>query len=392
MNAETARSFEDLEEQANLIMGIFREASCEQIAPAIIQPADAYLDVIGERLRGRTYVFTDPDGEELCLRPDLTVPVARLYLERNPAAESRARYCYNGSAFRFQPDGDDLINPREFRQAGLEIIGAQERERTEAEVTGLVCRAVEAAGLTDYKIRMGDLGLFHALLEKLDITQRWRNQISENFWRKDEFHALLSRLAHPMKAEDLSLSDDLLSRLDPEKPKQAEVEIGDYLREKNIPVIGTRTLGEITAQLLERAADVGTQPLSKEVIDIIESYTKITAPPRAAGARISDLLSEAGIDLSVALDTFQTRLDALGEFDVDLGNATFSAEFGRDFEYYTGYVFQLESDNLPANARIAGGGRYDNLLRAIGSEHGTNAVGSAIHTERLLSAVKEIAR
>ena len=65
----------------------FRRGGYEQVAPSIIQPADILLDQIGEAIRGRTYVFTDLAGDELCLRPDLTVPVSRLYLERHPRAD-----------------------------------------------------------------------------------------------------------------------------------------------------------------------------------------------------------------------------------------------------------------------------------------------------------------
>ncbi len=103
MAAEYALNFEALESQAATLMESFKAAGFEQVAPSIIQPADIFLDRIGESLRGRTYVFTDLSGEELCLRPDLTVPVSRLYLERHPDAQSLARYCYNGPAFRYQP-------------------------------------------------------------------------------------------------------------------------------------------------------------------------------------------------------------------------------------------------------------------------------------------------
>ena len=84
-------------------MAVFTRAGYEAVAPAIIQPAGLFLDVVGESLRARTYVFTDPDGDELCLRPDLTVPTCRLHLERHPGGDVPARYCYNGAAFRFQP-------------------------------------------------------------------------------------------------------------------------------------------------------------------------------------------------------------------------------------------------------------------------------------------------
>jgi hypothetical protein len=65
MPAETARQFEALEAQAQTLMSHFIKAGYEAVAPAIIQPAGVFLDVIGEQLRARTYVFTDQDGEEL---------------------------------------------------------------------------------------------------------------------------------------------------------------------------------------------------------------------------------------------------------------------------------------------------------------------------------------
>src|SRR5512138_2961940 len=116
MAAESAVQFEALQAKAQQILQIFAAAGYERVAPAYIQPADIFLSCIGEALRNRTYVFTDPDGQELCLRPDLTVPAARIYMERNPQGGKAERYCYNGAAFRYQPIRGDAMRPREFRQ------------------------------------------------------------------------------------------------------------------------------------------------------------------------------------------------------------------------------------------------------------------------------------
>src|SRR5574341_1830316 len=118
MAAESAKEFEALEAQAATLLDVFKRAGYEQVAPSIIQPADIFLDQIGEEIRSRTYVFTDLAGDELCLRPDLTVPVSRLYLVRHPRADRPARYCDHCPAFRFQPQGGNEAHPREFRQAG----------------------------------------------------------------------------------------------------------------------------------------------------------------------------------------------------------------------------------------------------------------------------------
>ena len=74
-------------------------AQTKLVAPAYLQPADLFLDRMGESIRGRTYVFTDLDGEELCLRPDVTLPACRVYLARHPKADVEARLWYNGPCY-----------------------------------------------------------------------------------------------------------------------------------------------------------------------------------------------------------------------------------------------------------------------------------------------------
>ena len=63
-----------------------------------------------------------------------------------------------------------------------------------------------------------------------------------------------------------------------------------------------------------------------------------------------------------------------------------AAHFGRSMEYYTGFVFELRTAD--GAVELAGGGRYDNLLELLGARQPVTAVGCAIHTERLLAAVK----
>src|SRR5215831_20447359 len=103
MPTEAAPKEPALAAQAERIIATFSRAGHEQIAMAVIQPAGPFLDSVGEALRARTYVFVDRDGQELCLRPDLTIPTCRLYLAFHPGGNKLARYCYHGLAFRYQP-------------------------------------------------------------------------------------------------------------------------------------------------------------------------------------------------------------------------------------------------------------------------------------------------
>ncbi|GBE42282.1 histidine--tRNA ligase [bacterium BMS3Bbin10] len=388
MSAEPVVSFEALQAQANALTKLFQGRGYELVAPAFLQPADLFLDRMGESIRGRTYVFTDLDGEELCLRPDVTLPACRVYLARNPLGDKEARLCYNGPVFRYQPGGGDAARPREFRQAGIEYIGGADRERSEAEVTGLAVEAVRSAGLRDFKLRIGDLGLFKAFIGALDIPGRWRLRLHNVFWRPSVFRDLLRKLAASPADPAGPAGAILLAGLDLEDTGSAEAQVCAHLEREGIPPDGVRTLREITARLLDLAADARQPPLPRGTVNLIESYLSISGPPLESLARIADLTGAAGLDLGTPLGIAHTRLDRLGEFEVDMANVTFSAEFGRDLEYYTGHVFQIEIPGPGRAGQIAGGGRYDDLLKSLGAPKEIPAVGSAIHTERLLSAVQ----
>lgn len=388
MPAESVLRFEALETRAAALMDRFRAAGYEPVAPSILQPAGVFLDSLGEAVRGRSYVFSDLDGEELCLRPDLTVPACRLYLERHPEAETTARYCYNGPAFRYQPRRGTVRQPREFWQAGVECIGAADREESEAEVLALTVEAVRAAGLDGFRIRLGDLGLFDALIGAIDIPDRWRQRLHHRFWRPTAFHDLLHRLAAPAETAASDVAVDLLDALDPDQPDAAEVRVAALLDELDVPLVGTRTLAEVAERLLDRAADTREDPLPGATVALIEDYLAISGPPRAAAARIDDLAADARIDVSQALGRFAKRLDRFAKRGFDLGDFEFSAVFGRDLEYYTGLVFQIEVPQAGRSGQVAGGGRYDRLLAELGAPHQVPAVGCAIHTQRLLAAVE----
>ena len=387
MVAESARKFEALEAQAQRLMAVFTKAGYEAVAPAIIQPADVFLDVVGESLRARTYVFTDPDGNELCLRPDLTVPTCRLHLERHPEADVEARYCYNGPAFRFQPAGVSAAHPREFRQAGIELFGNESRGEAEAEVVSLILKAIRAAGLQSFGLRIGDLGLFQALLAAIDMPDRWRARLRQQFWRPEAFREELARLTRDPAVAIHDLPADLMAKLDAADLVKSESVVAGYLDQNGLELIGARSVREITQGLLSAAADANARPLSPEAADLIDAYAKVKAPARAAGARLEDLMTERGIEIEEALEAYQSRLQLLIDSGIDPALIEFSAEFGRSLEYYTGFVFEIVVPELGTGSPVAGGGRYDGLLKAVGAPEPSPAVGSAIHTERLLSTL-----
>ncbi len=376
MTAEGAVEFEALEAQAASLMSLFREAGYERVAPAFIQPASLFLDRIGEALRARTYVFIDPNGEELCLRPEMTIPVCRVFLERGEGS-SNAKYSYNGPAFRIQEGKPDPLHPREFRQAGVEFFG-EPGEVADLEVAGLMIEAVRRGGIKSFTIKVGHIGLFTSLLNALSMPQRWRDRLAHAFWRPGAFAGELAALSQPHAGPPLPVSaagltpDGLLACLD----------------SRGIPLIGLRRPEEIVTRLANKAADAGETPLSKATVQLIENYLQIAGSMPAAFEAIEALFAEAKLELGGVIAKARLLFEGLNAAS-GAAPIAFDAGFGRHFEYYTGMVFQIEVEGLGIAGQIAGGGRYDGLIRALsGGKRDVPAVGAALHTERLLTAAR----
>jgi ATP phosphoribosyltransferase regulatory subunit len=367
-----------LEKQNAAIMAVFERAGFEQIAPDIIQPADIFLERSGEDIRARTFVFNDPNGTELCLRPDLTVPACRYHLSHAEKPEAQARYCYLGPAFRFP---DERLSPQEFTQAGLEWFGAADKIAAEARVLKLAISALEAAGASALKVTLGDIGLFSALLDDIEMPARWRRRLRHQFWRPKAFHALLETFTQGGAQNRSSIS----AVVDQVKGNGLAT-VQDVLAATNIMPVGLRSIEDIAERLAEKSADRSEKPLAVTQRLAIETLLAITGTCDVVLEKLRAV--SGGKTYQAAVDTFAKRLEALEEQGLNPRRFEFSASFGRELEYYTGLVFQIEAESSDGKVAVAGGGRYDDLLSDLGASQKISAVGCAIHTERLAMVLK----
>src|SRR5213592_4126142 len=138
-------------------------------------------------------MFDETTGEMLALRSDMTVPIARVVATRYAQAEPPLRFCYLAHAYRgVRPQRGQ---PREFLQAGIELVGSPAPDGT-AEALTVLCHALDAAGLRDYRIGLGDAALYPRLLTALGVPEEARARLSEQLVARDfvALEAELSRL------------------------------------------------------------------------------------------------------------------------------------------------------------------------------------------------------
>jgi ATP phosphoribosyltransferase regulatory subunit len=210
------------------------------------------------------------------------------------------------------------------------------------------------------------------------MPERWRARLAHAFWRPHAFAQELATLSRPHDGHSLPLPPEELT---PEG-------LLKNLQARGISFIGARRPEEIVKRLAGKAADANETPLSKETVRLIEAYLQIARDMPAAFDAIEALLAEAKLDLGGAVARARTLFEAL-KTAAGAAPIVFDAGFGRHFEYYTGMVFQIEIEGGGVAGEIAGGGRYDGLIRALsGGKRDVPAVGAAIHTERLLGAAR----
>jgi ATP phosphoribosyltransferase regulatory subunit len=367
--------------RAEALRAAFERVGYVRVAPAILQPAEPFLDLSGEDIRKRMYLTTDPQGHELCLRPDLTIPVSRHYLA-SPAAGKAQGFCYLGPVFRHRESG-----PSEFLQAGIESFGRPDSAAADAEMLALGIEATAHYGLDQPDIRMGDVALFSALVAALDLAPAWKRRLIKDFNHK-------TSLAHDLDRLTISVSrarsdyQGVLAALAGSDPKGAHALVTDLLSIAGITTVGGRSVGEIADRFLEQAALGAQTSLPRDSRTLIEKFLAIRGDPDEAAADLRAFARDAGIALDAALDLFESRTGFLAARGLDIGRVRFSTAFGRGLDYYTGFVFELHDPAARADGQLVAGGRYDGLLTRLGSARAIAAVGFAVWIERL-AALRE---
>src|ERR1700754_470554 len=356
------------------LLSSFAQAGYARAEPAILQPAEPFLDLSGEDIRKSLYLTTDAGGEELCLRPDLTIPVARDYLA-SPEAGKPAGFSYLGPVFRYRGG-----QPSQFLQAGIESFGRQDRAAADAEMLALALEATTAFGLSDVEIRTGDVALFTALIDALDLYPVWKRRLIKDFNRKISLEQDLERLTLAT-GSGRNEYEGVLAALAGSDRKAALALVTDLMSIAGATNVGGRSVSEIADRFLEQSTLKGGG-LPREKRESIKRFLAISGDPDDALAQLRTLAAEARLDLTAAIDQFESRIGFMAARGIDTAKARFSTSFGRGLDYYTGFEFELHAKGNGTEPLVAGG-RYDGLMTQLGAGTPIPAVGFSIWIEAL---------
>jgi ATP phosphoribosyltransferase regulatory subunit len=359
---------------ADALLASFAQAGYIRAEPSILQPAEPFLDLSGEDIRKSLYLTTDASGEELCLRPDLTIPVARDYLA-SPKAGQPAGFSYLGPVFRYRWN-----QPSEFLQAGIESFGRQDRAAADAEMLALALEATSAFGISDVEIRTGDVALFNALIDALQLYPVWRRRLIKDFNRKISLTQDIEQLTLKT-APGRNEYEGVLAALAGSDRKAALALVTDLMSIAGATNVGGRTVAEIADRFLEQST-LKAGALPRDATSIIKGFLSIAGDPDEAVAQLRSLAKDAKLDINAAIDQFESRVGFMAARGIDVRKTRFSTSFGRGLDYYTGFEFELHMAGNGVEPLVAGG-RYDGLMTQLGAATPIPAVGFSVWVEAL---------
>ena len=307
-------------------------------------PAIEYLDVLrgsaaGSETQQSIFTVSNPEKEELGLRFDLTVPLARVVAQYRELPRPFRRYQVSPV---WRADKPDKGRFREFTQFDLDSVGV-ESEIADTEIIAGMCDSLKALEVGPFQVRFSSRGILNVLLAFAGIPAE--------------------------QGADIFRVLDKLDKVGPQKVR-LELTTG-YVDSSGDPIPGVG-LSSGQVDKIERFLHIRSEGRREVVSQLREIFAGVEGADREIGLveRISNHLYALGY----------------GEDQVSL-----DLSIARGLAYYTGPVFEAVLLDAPQFGSVFGGGRYDDLvMRFLGEK--VPAVGASMGVDRLLAALVHLGR
>ncbi len=364
------------------LLETFRLAGYLPVSVPVLEQAELYLRKSGADIISKMYTFEDFGGRQLALRPEFTASIVRYYLAHDRTAPLPLRYAYTGPAFRYEKPQRGRY--RQFTMTGVELIGC-DGPAADAEVIALACWGLERLGVKLYQLILGHIGILRALLTSLGLSPRLCHfllESMEDVGRPGRGLAYVRRrLAEINPPRALQQTPAAWHALTAEL---AQTVLQSASAETNVHATGNRTTEAILHGLLRRHREEDDEKIERAFAFIAELHG-LSGSPAEVLQGAAGLLGRYGLseDPLIQLREVLAALQACG---VDASRLRLQLALGRGLQYYTDVVFEIYAPQ--PWSQLCGGGRYNELVQALGGRQPVPAMGFAYGIERLQLALE----
>lgn len=183
---------------------VFKRYGYEEIETPIFEHLELFTKKSGSSVVSQLYAFKDKSSRDLALRPEITAPVARVYIQRLRSKPKPVKLYYFGSCFRYEEPQSKRW--RQFLQSGAEILGTDD-PAADAEVAALSSHIMEELGFVDFELRLGHIRLLRELLSYAGVKGEAQDPVLRAVDSKDE-----GRISEEIKRAGIKPAEEKLLR------------------------------------------------------------------------------------------------------------------------------------------------------------------------------------
>ena len=285
----------------------------------VIESADLFFRKSLGSTSGNTYTFTDPQNQQVSLRPDFTASIMRYVFSNSKKIESNVgKYCYSGPVFRFENNNE----PNQLYQIGAEYI-SEKKHGYESEVILDAIKCLQTNNFNEFKINLGNVGIARKYLDKLGLN----NSLVEFFLTNLKLFNLKNyeeELLSKAKFQNLIKSG-----------KKTEILSKDEIKEKfSIELqsnLGLRSQDEVVDRYFNK--------LSNQVVEY-EFNESINKLKELLNIKLENI-NRNSFETELNFEDFKKLINSLLESGIQKNNICIDFSLTRNLAYYDGVVFEL---------------------------------------------------
>lgn len=368
------------------ISAFLAQAGYAQVDSPVLERSDLFQASFGQDLWQNLYAF-HLHHRDLCLRPEYTASICRLYLDHYQHQSLPQRFQYAGPIFRYEAPGRSRY--RQHTQVGIELFGGH-TVAADAEMMQLACDVLHEFHITQYRLELGHIGVASGFINRLqldDHAARLLLSLMEQINRSEDGERVAQERLEALYPENEKLVSDNLSGA-----IASEVEtryITSLLGGISISFGDDDARREVVERFLWKMGRGEQRRQILYALEFLRALHAVSGPPPEVFGALRDLLDRYNLSPEPLVE-LQQLVAIIEQSGVPASQIELNLSLGRGVSYYTGLVFEIhaqEDDGF--DTQLCGGGRYDRLMRAVGSPRDINACGFAFGVERLLSLVPQ---
>ncbi len=383
MRDVSAREFSASKQISSVLHSHLTKSSYGLVDTPLLEETELFVRKSGGEITGRLYTFTDPGGHSVSLRPEFTSSIIRNFVERQDEEKLPVRWQYGGPVFRYGRDSEY----RQFTQVGAELIGLSGRQ-ADTEIMSVAYSGVAKTGLENFRLRIGHLGVIRGLLDNLGLSESAKLFIVGNIQALKSGESDTNELRERAREVGLlqgGVDIGLESVLEEMSKEAAENFILGVLRESMPTPMGRRSTDQIIARILRKVHEADDPGSFDEALLLADKLASLEGAPTTVLEQARNVAMEVGLT-TTPFDDLEGLFEDLAGSGIPEEALILDMGLARGISYYTGVIFELMSGSTEG-VSLGGGGRYDDLVKALGSDSDVPAMGFAYNIDSIINVL-----